>query len=653
MSQTTAKKVMIIGYDAPITKSLLKYMKEGVMPNLARLVKQGVWADHCLVPHPTITPPNWTTIVTGAWPGTHGITCFNAHRPGDPLLEAHQAFLTEDCQAEYFWNAAAKQGKNAILLNYPSTYPRAIKKGVQVAGAGLSVNEWRTPEVAGAFAIHCSLSADLLFATEEFPIAEKLELKPAEGWRHLPKHQAAREAELQIEARWPKAPVKPQTWYLCLLKSKGRFDRAVVATGRDGRKALATLRVGEWSPKIVHSFKVGGRNKQAVFRLKLLELSRDGKRVKLYCTALCQLDGWATPGSVCRELKEADGLPIPSTYHGAHENGWIDDDTYFELMDMQHRWYGDAAVRLMKKHPWDIFCMHAHTPDHCYHHFVNDLDPGVCKDAARRRSYQRLERDCYQSLDRMLGRVLKAADEQTVVVVTSDHGAVPTEEAFKPNRQWVDVHDILEKAGLMVFKKKRVGGEREIDWSKTRAVAQRSVYVYVNLKGRDPQGIVKPGKEYEEVVERVIRALYDYTEPRSGKKPFVFALRKADARILGLRGDKVGDVVFGVHGWVAGEHGRQVPTADYGIGSMRGVFVMAGPGVKKGLRLERTVWLTDIVPTVCYLTGFPVPRDAEGAVVYQALKDRDHPQQQAALLRRNLERLQRSVKSEKMLTHRY
>ena len=56
---------------------------------------------------------------------------------------------------------------------------------------------------------------------------------------------------------------------------------------------------------------------------------------------------------------------------------------------------------------------------------------------------------------------------------------------------------------------------------------------------------------------------------------------------------------------------------------MRGLLMMHGPGIKAGERLQRTVWLVDIVPTVCYLMGIPVPAQCEGAVVYQALEEPD------------------------------
>jgi predicted AlkP superfamily phosphohydrolase/phosphomutase len=648
-----ASKVMIIGYDAPITKSLLKYMKKGMLPNLARLVREGVWADNCLVPHPTITPPNWTTIVTGAWPGTHGITCFNVHNPGDPLDKVHQGFLAADCRAEYLWNAAAKEGKTCILINYPSTYPCVVKKGIQIGGAGLAVNEWRTPDVKGDFAFACSLSGDLVFGTDELPVVRPLVLKKAEGWQNLPVHRDALEADLAIEARWAKEPFKPQTWHLCLLRTGTTFDRAIVAAGKDARAAFAVLEVGKWSPRIVHAFEVKGKKKQAAFHFKLLKLSPNGKEVKLYLTPICQLDGWATPASVCAKLRDNEGLPIPNSFYPSFRQGAFDVDTLLDLIDMQNKWLGDSAVKLMQSTSWDIFCMHAHCPDHCYHAFVSYLEPSVCRDKKALRMYERAEQGFYESLDRMLGRIIKCADDKTLIIVTSDHGAVPTEGFFEEKKDHVSVNTILQNAGLVKLKRDPKTGRNEVVWSKSKAFAQRSVYVYVNLKGRDPHGIVRPGKEYEQVVRDIIAALSDYRDTCTGKKPFAFVLSRNDARLLGLYGDRIGDVVYGVHGWVFGEHGRQTPTAEFGMGSLRGLLVMKGPGVKRGLRLQRNVWLTDIVPTVCYLTGFPVPRDAEGAIIYQALTDPNQPARQIAELRKSMKGFESALDAEKRLTHRY
>ena len=98
-------------------------------------------------------------------------------------------------------------------------------------------------------------------------------------------------------------------------------------------------------------------------------------------------------------------------------------------------------------------------------------------------------------------------------------------------------------------------------------------------------------------------------------------LRKEDARFLNIYGDQAGDVVYALKHDHGLQHGPFLPTADWQGGSLRGLFALSGPGVRKGARIERNVWCVDLVPTICHLAGWPVPRDAEGAVIYQALDD--------------------------------
>jgi arylsulfatase A-like enzyme len=102
-------------------------------------------------------------------------------------------------------------------------------------------------------------------------------------------------------------------------------------------------------------------------------------------------------------------------------------------------------------------------------------------------------------------------------------------------------------------------------------------------------------------------------------------------------------VVFALDPLFEDEHGPHLPTAQRGIGDLRTLFILAGPGVKQGAEIERTVRLADIVPTFCYLTDLPVPRDCEGAVVYQALEDPDARTKELAALRKNVERLKRMI----------
>lgn len=661
----TAKRVVVIGLDAPITKSILKYSEKGKLPNITKLIKNGVYAENCLVPYPTITPPNWTTIVTGAWPGTHGITCINMHKPSWPLNYTPPAFTSLDCEAEYIWQAAEKARKRTILLNYPSTWPPREKSLIQVGGASVFMNEWMVDREEQRRIGKFTIADEQLISTEEYPLADVVKLKEAEGWKDLPdgKHL---EAEVRLGYRKNYDKVQPVEGFILVQGSEGKgYDRVSFALEKDSRKILFTLKEGEWSEKQLLTFETNRGEKRSVFKAKLIELSLDGNKLRLYFTPFCQLDGWSHPPETAENLENISGLPGRTAYM-AHALGWVDSETWLETMREENTWLGEAAAYLLKNYDWTLFFMHAHAPDAFYHYAINRIDPEVCKDETVVEEYSRIEEGMYISLDEMIGRIIDAVDEKTIVFIVSDHGAVPTERLYGYDREGritrgvFTVSPVLVEAGLLTYKTDEKAGEsielygspKVINWSRTKAVPQRSVYIYVNLKGREPRGIVEP-EDYDRVRDEIINALYNYTDPKTGKKPIVFAFKKEDARILGLYGDRIGDVVYGLRADVPAEHGRQMTTGEYGVGSLKGLLIMAGPNIKKDYVLKRTVRLTDIVPTICYLLGLPTPKDAEGAIIYQSLENPDYLIEELENLKRNYNRLKAVYDVDRSIIHDY
>jgi len=654
-----AKKAIIIGLDAPLTNSILKYSAKGKLPNITRLMKNGVWAENCLVPHPTITPPNWTSIVTGAWPGTHGITCFHMHKPSWPLDYCPQAFSSFDCQAEYIWEAAAKVGKLTILLNYPSTWPPRGKNLIQIGGAGLHINSWRIDRDGNAlslFYIQHTVADEQLISTEEYPLADVVKLKKADGWKGF-EQRSYLEAEVKLGYRNTYDKVQPVKAFIIIHGSEeGAYEKISLALEKDTTKILFTLKEGEWSQRQQLTFETDRGKKRCIFKAKLIELSPDGKKLRLYFTPFCQMDGWSYPSEIATELENTPGLPMKAMESGLRL-GWMDSETWLEIMREEITWLGEAAANLLKKHEWTLFFMHAHSPDHFYHMALNIIDPQVCKDEALREEYLRIEEEMYICLDWMIGKILNEADEDTLIFIVSDHGATPTEGHIEGDFKGFTINTVLREAGLLTYNEDEEskyywGKVGKIDWSKTKAVPQRSCYVYVNLKGRDPYGIVEL-EDYEKVRDEVINALYEYTDQKTGKKPIAFALKKEDARILGLHGDRIGDIVYGVRAEISGEHGRQLTTGEYGVGSMKGLLIISGPNIKKGHILKRTVWLTDIAPTICYLLGLPIPRDTEGSIIYQAMENPDYLSEELERLKRNYDRLKIAYEGQSRLTHEY
>ena len=96
------------------------------------------------------------------------------------------------------------------------------------------------------------------------------------------------------------------------------------------------------------------------------------------------------------------------------------------------------------------------------------------------------------------------ADEETVILVCSDHGGTPNQ--FRA----VDIETVLEETGFIVR-----DANGEIDWTKTRAVNVGLVHIFINLAGREPDGIVAP-EDYEETQRELIAALHTYKDAETG-----------------------------------------------------------------------------------------------------------------------------------------
>lgn len=649
------KRVAIIGFDCAEPHLIQKHIDEGHLPTFKKLFEGGVLAQNCLSPFPTITPPNWATIATGAWPGTHGVTDYYLHREGTDQNNANifEAFSSENCRAEFIWDRLDAAGKKCIVCNYPGSWPSRMKNGIMVGGTGLSVNEYRNGH--SGLDSHMALGNDQYITTGYYPMSTRVTFEDAAGWKNLPKESpdplAVKFNVLFIDAS---EKLEPVSWYILLTQSSGNdYDRATLCTSDDFNDALFTLKPGEWSKKIYYKFRTqDGREIEASFKAKLLQLSDDAEDFLMYISLFGPSEGWSSPEEVARELKSEEGIMTFSAGLLGYTMGFYEMDTYGEIVELHDQWLGDISTQLMTRYPWDLYCMHIHPIDWIYHSILTAMDKNTNKNEETYKNAWELHLRVLKSQDRLLARLVEAAGEDTLFVLVSDHGAAADGTPFNP-------YVPLIKAGLCVMEGQgenndtrafeeqnefvhvalnafmgETGSERiasEIlematygifkpDVARSMALPQRTMYIYVNLKGRDPGGIVEPA-DYEKVQQQIIDALYSYVDPTTGRRPVSLALSKQDARILGLHGDRIGDVVYAIYPQYGGQHGPHLPTAEWGIGKLKAMQVFYGPGFKKGYKLERTSGLTDIVPTICYLMNWPLPAQAEGNVLYQALEN--------------------------------
>ncbi|MBI3973279.1 MAG: alkaline phosphatase family protein [Chloroflexi bacterium] len=642
-----AKRFILIGLDGVGMENMLHMVEEGHCPNVKKLLDTGVYREMWGV-LPTLTPPGWTTLATGAWPSTHKVMDFNIRKLGARLDETEWGINTRLSKAEYLWNTVERAGGTPLLVKYEMSWPPTLSGktgGVQVEGTGPGISN------------HAQIAGYHLFTVgrqeQERASGDSAEVDPSAlrenlrydpvtlagtngdgGWQNLP--ESAREplfAELTIQPLKRSHPFMkrqgegvPKTYYaLVYAGTDAGYDRVRLTRSKDANDRVLDqdLTAGRWSPFWPESFTIGGEAIAGHVQCKLIALSPDATRLELFFPQIWPVSGYTFPNEVGQEILEHGG-PFRQN-PGRDALGVIDDDTYFEGLEHHLEALSSVAIHLAKTRPnWTALFTQTHSPDYANHFFIAKADPisGAPPEVVER-NYRGMVRT-YQACDRWIGRLADALlDDETVICLVSDHGGTPTTYPL------VNVADVLEQAGLLAYKQGtgsgggRRGRNREIDWSKTKAAPVGVVNIYVNLKGREPTGIVEPGQEYEQVRRDIIHALYTYREPNAGYCPFNLAVRREDAEVVNMWGDLVGDVVYATLPEFDGAHGHQLPSARWGWGTQHTLFVLAGAGVKSNVHLGRQVRQVDVAPTLAYVTGIPTPAQSEGRIVMEALETPD------------------------------
>jgi arylsulfatase A-like enzyme len=362
------------------------------------------------------------------------------------------------------------------------------------------------------------------------------------------------------------------------------------------------------------------------------------------------------PQEVQQAVGNALGPPPQRRTEGDHVESFLD-------FTREHTTYfADMAAFLQRTSGWDLLMCHIHAPDSLHHTLQNALWP-------QHPDYRSAEADQVWDLyartlgilDDAIARLVdECGDEGTVVAVVSDHGAVPCHKAF-----WIN--NALHQADLLAYRSSPDAQGSWIDWDHTQAINSFTAteHIWINLRGRQPNGIVAPGNEYERVRERVLQALYDVRDPETGECPVSLAVRSEDAVSLGHWGERCSDVLvfakpqyyvpdfnhyrraggvdsaarqlatlgdttvepFHTRGdgdwlwsWRAGGyHHGHLPTAALGELTNHAFLLVAGPGIRQGYRRAQAINLVDVAPTLCQALGWPVPAQAEGAVRFDLL----------------------------------
>ena len=267
---------------------------------------------------------------------------------------------------------------------------------------------------------------------------------------------------------------------------------------------------------------------------------------------------------------------------------------------------------------------HLHNIDAFGHNFWHQAVKREHGQAVDIEGLQKCMEQAYIDTDEYVGSFAYLLEEGWTIIITSDHGLLCSYEEMPPllgDPFGVNIR-VMQQLGYTVLKTNEQGQEiPEIDWSQTRAVASRGNHIWINLAGRNELGIVSPEEQYE-LERQIIDDLYQYRDPQTGKRVVALALRNKDAAILGMNGKESGDIIYMLEEGFNRVHGDALPTYEGFLEtSVAPIFVACGVGVKAGCTTQRVIREMDVAPTIAAILGVSMPRECEGAPVYQILAD--------------------------------
>lgn len=270
----------------------------------------------------------------------------------------------------------------------------------------------------------------------------------------------------------------------------------------------------------------------------------------------------------------------------------------------------------------------------------------------------------YKKVDEGLNVILKSIDNNTIVIIMSDHG-------LGPLRKFINLNALLIKEGFMQIKRNPIstmryfsykcgyhpkniykilqlaGVERlatdhvsqktrlsllnkiffstaDIDWSRTKAFGCGvQGAIRINVRGREPQGCIEPGKQYEEIKNEIIEKLITYKDPENNQ-PMIKHVYSREEIYAGPYLNEAPDLIlvprddyefFGMYGFTF-SHIVEPTFGNSGSHRPKGIFIALGKGIKSGIEIKDTS-IMDLAPTILHIFGVPVPDYMDGKVLFE------------------------------------
>ena len=512
-------KVIVLGFDGMDYELSKRLIAEGRLPNLARLSKTGSFT-----PLETTVPPEspvaWSSFATGMDPGGHGIFDF-IHRdpqtlvpyPADREVAPDGLSITlgkwrfpltgGDFRSlrygEPFWSVLEDHGIESWIIRMPANFPTSGLATRELSGMG-------TDDLRGTPGFFSYYTSQLFYPSEGVSGGEVFEWDVYDGIAAQELYAA--DNPLLVEKE------RLAIDFTVYLDPDGTMAKIVI--GDEER----LLMVGEWSDWVPLEFEL--MPMQTIHAIRRLYLKAITPDLELYVSPL----NWdplmpdapiSTPASFVTELAEATGR--------FYTQGMPEDTKAVTDGVMDIPWFVEQAKiagnEVLEQYEWvleqfdgGLLFYYIGNIDQTSHVMWASMDPDHPQyDEDVFGPYQDLIPSLYEELDDIVGHTLENTDDDTLLIVMSDHGFASWRRVFNLNTWLVENGYLaLENPDL----EEDPGFFANVDWSRTRAYGVGLNGLYVNLEGRERAGTVSPD-ERQALLDELEAALLAAVDPATGE----------------------------------------------------------------------------------------------------------------------------------------
>lgn len=596
----------------PVVFKLYEWANQGKLPHIKKMMEQGTYA-YSKPSYPGHTPTNFATLFTGKEPHEHGVADGPMHLEGFPLAKVSvSGFSSHAKTAPAIWNILENEQKlDVTLVALPGSTPPELQRGTVVKGRW---GGWGVEFPATIF--HSAKDLDLQRrqgpGNRLFGFGQELTVfSPpvlAEGWTLPPNDQNRIDQGSSFE-------VEINQWGHKLFALLVQGAEPKVIFSRDKKVVLAELKIGEWSEWIPASLiwnrKVLGDNgverSEAVaidssLRLHVIRMTSENDfRIRIVYNGLNKYlvspaeNYLAIENNVGPMVDYPDSFPPQLIFYQEDKQAFLAESRQsFEW----HRKMVEHAIHQLKS---EVVIHDIYTPNQMLtsRWWMGYLDPdSILYSSISENERQQLwdeVLEMYQSIDRMIGEMMKHGNRDSYYILSSDHGAIPLNYEVRLN-------NLFAEKGWLKYTMDRRTGSYVIDWKNTKVVFLKMNAIYINPQGLDGPWKRASGDQYEKLRQEVSASLKALEGP-NGVYPLAKIATWENADQFGLPKERVGDLIISNvagYGWTEdidyqGRIFHQSSKTGYKqavnpeIKGMWTPFIIMGPKIKKNRYLPRLI----------------------------------------------------------------